>query len=395
MSAEVAPAAGPGVAARPLVVSRARTARRILLDRWASRLVVLGGIVIIASILAILVVIVGEVWPLFRPPWAERLSQDARGGAASAGGGPRRRRVSGDRLRDHANRASCSSPRFESPATYPPIVVPGLDGARITAVAQSAAGRHTLGTSDGRIVPLEVRFKVEFKDGRRVLTPEHEFGAPFALDPEKKRPIVGLTSALLPRQAPSSSPRSGARRARRAHRRREEGADRRRRGARSRAGADGRGRRARSPRCGVDGRGQDLFLGTARGQLVRYDLRDRPGPRRADAASRRHGADHAAAVPQRRSHARGRRSGRRGHDVAGRAAAAWRRGPADADLRVRPARRRGRRGQPVAPGQGLRHRRCRGRPARELRHVGHHAARRFAATRDCARPCSLRRPTGW
>src|SRR4030095_13006170 len=79
MSAEVVPAAGPGVAARPLVVSRARTARRILLYRWASRLVILGGIVIIASILAILIVIVGEVWPLFRPPWAERLSREVGG----------------------------------------------------------------------------------------------------------------------------------------------------------------------------------------------------------------------------------------------------------------------------------------------------------------------------
>ena len=56
--------------ARPLVVSRARTLRRILLDRWASRLVILGGLIIIASILAILVVILGEVWPLFRPPTA-------------------------------------------------------------------------------------------------------------------------------------------------------------------------------------------------------------------------------------------------------------------------------------------------------------------------------------
>ena len=33
----------------------------------------------------------------------------------------------------------------------------------------------------------------------------------------------------------------------------------------------------------LDGRGQDLFVGTARGQLVRYDLRDPAGPRRAEA----------------------------------------------------------------------------------------------------------------
>jgi len=36
--------------ARPLTVSRTRTSRRILIDRVSSRLVVLGGIVVIASI---------------------------------------------------------------------------------------------------------------------------------------------------------------------------------------------------------------------------------------------------------------------------------------------------------------------------------------------------------
>ena len=40
---------GPASPARPLVVSRARTSRRITLDRWTSRLVILGGIIIIAA----------------------------------------------------------------------------------------------------------------------------------------------------------------------------------------------------------------------------------------------------------------------------------------------------------------------------------------------------------
>ena len=59
---------GPAIPARPLVVSRSRTARRIVLDRWASRLVISGGIIIIAAILAILVVIASEVYPLFKQP---------------------------------------------------------------------------------------------------------------------------------------------------------------------------------------------------------------------------------------------------------------------------------------------------------------------------------------
>ncbi|PYO57079.1 MAG: hypothetical protein DMD83_11095, partial [Candidatus Rokuibacteriota bacterium] len=59
------PASGSGPPARSLSVSRARTGRRILLDSWASRFVVVGGVVIIASILAILFVIAAEVYPLF------------------------------------------------------------------------------------------------------------------------------------------------------------------------------------------------------------------------------------------------------------------------------------------------------------------------------------------
>ncbi|HEU5319395.1 MAG TPA: ABC transporter permease, partial [Methylomirabilota bacterium] len=75
-------AGGPGSPARPLVVSRARTNRRIVLDRWASRLVVVGGLVIVASILAILVVITAQVYPLFRPPSATA------GAAAALGAAP-------------------------------------------------------------------------------------------------------------------------------------------------------------------------------------------------------------------------------------------------------------------------------------------------------------------
>ncbi|MGH7365820.1 MAG: hypothetical protein ACREK9_05365, partial [Candidatus Rokuibacteriota bacterium] len=74
-------AGGPAAPARPLDVSKARTARRIVADRWASRLVVVGGIVIIASILAILFVIAAEVYPLFKLPTAELVGPRV-GGAA-------------------------------------------------------------------------------------------------------------------------------------------------------------------------------------------------------------------------------------------------------------------------------------------------------------------------
>src|SRR5687768_13195536 len=40
------------------------------MDRWTSRLVILGGLIILAAILAILFVIAAEVYPLFKAPTA-------------------------------------------------------------------------------------------------------------------------------------------------------------------------------------------------------------------------------------------------------------------------------------------------------------------------------------
>src|SRR5262249_11405391 len=162
---------------------------------WASGGVVRGGMVIIASILAILGVIVGEVWPLFRPPWAERLTQETTGAAPARG-----EAIGVDEYRQIAYTITESGTlqftSLGSTGTQPAITVSGLNSARITAVAHGGAAGRVLGTADGRIVPLEVRFKVDFKDGRRVLSPEHEFGPPVVLDPEKKRAIVGLAAAV-------------------------------------------------------------------------------------------------------------------------------------------------------------------------------------------------------
>jgi hypothetical protein len=95
---------------RPLTVSRARTARRILLDRWASRLVVLGGIIIIASIIAILFVIAAEVWPLFRAPRIERVGHGLAGAAPAAGEALGVTSIARSRI-PSARRAFCSSRR--------------------------------------------------------------------------------------------------------------------------------------------------------------------------------------------------------------------------------------------------------------------------------------------
>jgi phosphate transport system permease protein len=264
---------------RPLVVSRARTARRILLDRWASRLVVLGGIIIIASILAILFVIVAEVWPLFRPPTAERVEPGLAAAVPAAG-----ESVGVDEYREIVYTITPEGVLQFTPlrvaGAYPPVAVPGLDGARLTAVAETGRGHHALGTSDGRVVALEVRFRVDFEDGERVLTPEQEFGAPAALDPDRKRPILRLTGAATgsgPVVVGQVGPRDLVIQTV-VEKKALIGASRREESLQALAvDAEGEVTAVR-----LDGRGDDLFLGTSMGEVVRYDLRDKEAPRRAE-----------------------------------------------------------------------------------------------------------------
>ena len=54
-----------------MTISKSKGRRRIFVDRLVGRLVTLGGVIIIASILAILLVIVAGVYPLFKKATAE------------------------------------------------------------------------------------------------------------------------------------------------------------------------------------------------------------------------------------------------------------------------------------------------------------------------------------
>jgi phosphate transport system permease protein len=271
-----------GAVTGPLVVSRARTARRIRLDRWASRLVVLGGLVIIASILAILLVILGEAWPLFRPPTAERVGQGLAGVVPAPG------EASGvDEYREIAygitEQGTLQFTPLRVSGAYPPITLAGLEGARVTAATSSGPGRHVLGTADGRVVPVSVGFQVEFKDGKRVVTPTHEVGAPAALDPERRRAITALTAATTaggPLVIAQVGPRDLVVQSV-VEKKALIGAPRREEALQALAvEIEGEVTTLR-----VDGRGDDLFLGTSRGEIVRYDLRERDQPARGESVA--------------------------------------------------------------------------------------------------------------
>jgi phosphate transport system permease protein len=277
----------PGPPARPLIVSRERTARRIRLDRWTGRLVVLGGVVIIACILAILVVIAAEVYPLFMPAAADLLGayRGARAGAAAAPapgdavGVDEYREVAYQIARD--GRVEFIPLRGARPAS--PGAVPGLGDATVTAVAGAGRGLYLLGTSDGRAFPLEMTFAVAFADGRRTVTPEPGWGPPSTLDPDRRRPVLAIAFA-----APVSGPVTVARLGptelvvqRVVERKALIGGSRREESVRVLAvPAEGEITALR-----LDGRAEDLYVGNSRGQVLRYDLRDPDSPKLVETAA--------------------------------------------------------------------------------------------------------------
>ncbi len=275
---------GPGeprVPARAFAVTRARTARRLLLDRLSRRVVALGGILIIASILAILVVIALEVYPLFRAPTATLVREHPPAGVALAAPGDS---VAVDEYREVAFQITAAGQlRFTAlrpGRAFPDVPVPELGDAKVTSVTSYGKGQHALGTSDGRVVPLTMNFNVEFKDGRRTVTPEPVFGKPLTLDPEGKRPLRAVASA---------TPAAGAvtvavvgptelllhsvveKKALIGESRKEESLQ-----PLAMPGD------SKVTTLRLDGRAEDLFVGTSRGEIIHYDLRDRAAPRRVE-----------------------------------------------------------------------------------------------------------------
>jgi phosphate transport system permease protein len=267
------------VAVGALTITKARTDRRVLVDRLASRLVVVGGLIIIASILAILFVITAEVYPLFKSPTARALAPLDTGAVPA---GPTAAGVD-EYLEIAYSLTSAGVLQFTpllAAGSYPPVPIAGLEGTSITTVASAGAGRHVIGTADGRAIPVEVKFLVEFKDGRRVLTPAQEFGAPVLVD-DARRPLLRLTTAAP--SGPITVAQVGPA-ALVLHTVVEKkaliGESRREASVQSVAVTlDGE-----ITALVLDGRGEDLFLGTSRGQVIRYDLREPAAPARADVA---------------------------------------------------------------------------------------------------------------
>jgi phosphate transport system permease protein len=272
-------AGGPASAARPLVVSPTRTGRRIRVDRWASRLVIVGGVVIIAAILAILVVIVAEVYPLFRVPTAALIGSYPASDSGSAWRLADSEGLGVDEYRTVAyaidERGALRMMTLKDGRALPPVPIPGVNDAQVSAIGSRGPAHYLVGTSDGRVIPLEVKFDVTFAAGERSVTPRPVFGEASIVDPGR-RAIRALASGL-PGSGPISIGQVGPaelvvlatteRKALIGPSTREE--------SRQTLSLEIEGE---ITRLVLDGRGEDLFIGTSRGQVLRYDMRDPTRP---------------------------------------------------------------------------------------------------------------------
>jgi phosphate transport system permease protein len=270
---------GPAVAARPLLVPKVRVSRRLVTDRLARRLVALGGIAIVASILAILVVIVVEVYPLVTRPSTSLI----RTVSTQMPGSPIL--VGVDEYREVAYLVTGDGIVFVSLEDGSIVSRAGVStGTGGKVVASSALGRgpFALSLSDGRVVPVEVTFSVSYPEGKRRIEPELVIAEPITADPGG-RAVMVLAHAAGPGgpiTAVTSGPKAltlisiQERKALVGPSTKEE--------ARQQISLPIEGEISA---LALDGRGEDIFVGTTSGEVVRIDLRDPAEPRIVETVS--------------------------------------------------------------------------------------------------------------
>jgi phosphate transport system permease protein len=262
------PRAGGPVTVRPPSDPSGRVARRRFLDRVATGIVKLGGIAVIASILAILFVIAMEMLPLFKgadiePRPAVTLSP------ASAPLG-----VGTEEYREVLWTVGPEGVRFHSPKDGSLLPVQAdlkAPGATVTAASPPLQGALTLGLSDGRAVQARLGFATAYPDGKRRIDATFKADAPVTVDPAGRalKKVVQATTDQGPLLAALVGPREVALVT-----------------LKKKKSLVGEGKVEPAFRplplevegevtaLALDSRGDDLFVGTSAGRLVRVDLRE-------------------------------------------------------------------------------------------------------------------------
>ncbi len=277
---------GPAIAARPLAIPKIRVSRRLLMDRLARRLVTLGGVAIIASILAILFVIAAEVYPLVMKPTAPYIGTlSVKIDSAPIG-------VGVDEYREIAYLIMADGISFVSMRDGSILSRSASSkepGVRVVATSGLGRGAFALGLSDGRVIPVDVNFSASYTEDRRQITPGVVVGDPISADPNRRpiRQVAHVAAPSGPITAAAVGPKDLAiitvqeRKALIGPSRKEE--------LRQQLSLPIDGEISA---LALDGRGEDLFVGTSGGQVARVDLRDPGTPRAVESvvAARKPGA---------------------------------------------------------------------------------------------------------
>jgi len=270
---------GGGLPRVPSPPASPRAGRRRFVDRLARGFVSLGGITIIAAILMILVVILLEVIPLFRKPAAslERRLSVPLGEVPLA--------VGMDEYRECLYAVTREGLRGFAAADGRPMEIPALAslrGAPVTAVSHRGRGSLALGLGDGRIVLAEVGFAASFEGSRRLLRAEVREIASLAAGPEGK-PVRLLAHAASEKEILAAAAAAPDRLALFRLRKRKslvggERLEEMRVDLTLERGTD-------VTALAVDDRGENLFVGTSRGEVLRFDWNDPRNPRPAGATA--------------------------------------------------------------------------------------------------------------
>lgn len=160
---------------------------RRLIDKIATKIVTLGGIAIIISILAILFVILYEVYPLFVSPKISKMAEVETKIDIS------KHKVIGidvDEYQQIATLLTSDGLHFFSIKEGKEIPGPslkGLEKASITGSSPLGRGALILGLSDGRVIPLHIHYKATYSEkGLSSVEPKITEGEALEADPEGK-----------------------------------------------------------------------------------------------------------------------------------------------------------------------------------------------------------------
>jgi phosphate transport system permease protein len=272
---EVIKPPGPVIPAPAVSPMKSKVKRRLFVDRLAGRLVTLGGVMVIAAILAILLVIMAEVYPLFKKPTADLVGP---AGEITAQLRSAPLAIGVDEYRGIAYVVSEEEVQFLSLDEGKLLSATPLPGGHeATAVVTPRLGKGTfaIGFSDGRVIPVTVTFNISFPSGFRRVEPAVSMAEQIQVN------VGGRPIRSLAYTAPESGPIIAA------------AVDANELAivtVRERKALIGPSRKEESrallslPLEGeitaliVDERGDNLFAGTSSGQVIRVDLANASSP---------------------------------------------------------------------------------------------------------------------